>query len=678
MTSLKHLAFIGCFFCFLQPLLAQTPASIYKKKWSVVDSLIYQKGLIESAQAEVERIFTLAVKEHNDVQQIRALVYRLRLEERKSADLGPVAIKEMETSMEGVSQPAKAILQNILAGAYWNYYQENRDKILNRTNTIGLKKDDIATWSPADFRQRISELFRESLKDEQGLAQVRIDDYDPILIPGNARNLRPSLFDVLAHAALDYFMSGEQELDNPTNIFEITDPAAFADAATFASHRFATTNSADLRFLALRLYQHLILLHKDDSVPDALIDVDIRRLRFANENAIIDDKEEMYENALVQLTQRWGKAPVAAEAWYLLAELHERKAGHYSAQFDTSGRFEYIKARDICEYVAQEKDFSEGKSDCINLMKEILQKKLEIEVESVNVPGRPFRGLVTWRNIGTIYCHILAVDRATEEKINQFTYDDIACQKVARLPALRSFTQTLPETDDCREHRTEIRLDGLQIGDYAILVSTDPAFNVKKNSTEPLAIVRFRVSGISYIKDNNDYFVLKRESGHPLVGATIEVWQNHLNQQTGRMMKTRAEHFRTDDQGHFLLRKRLVPEFGQSMELEIRAGDDHLYSTQYEYDLSLSVEDPASTTKERYEREHREAFLFTDRSIYRPGQNLFFKGIELFRDADTKRLRVLKKNSERVYLYDVNQNAVDSVEGVTNDLGSYHGQLKIP
>ena len=74
-----------------------------------------------------------------------------------------------------------------------------------------LFRSDIETWTKEDFHQRISELFLESVKNEKLLQQTTLLPYDAIIIKGNMRHLRPTLFDLLAHRAIDYFQNDDVE-----------------------------------------------------------------------------------------------------------------------------------------------------------------------------------------------------------------------------------------------------------------------------------------------------------------------------------------------------------------------------------------------------------------------------------------------------------------------------------
>ncbi len=77
-----------------------------------------------------------------------------------------------------------------------------------------------------------------------------VQDYDPVVIRGNMRYLRPTLFDLLTHEALSYFVSGEELVNKPAEVFEIEDSAAFAVADVFALHPFVTPDSLSLSWYA--------------------------------------------------------------------------------------------------------------------------------------------------------------------------------------------------------------------------------------------------------------------------------------------------------------------------------------------------------------------------------------------------------------------------------------------
>jgi len=510
--------------CISATALVAQPRTDYDSKWKLIDSLINKKGLPQSALGEVNGIYTLATKEHNEPQQLKALIYRVSLTGKTAENGAVAAIQELEKATSEAPQPAKAILENILAGQYWSYLQQNRYRITGRTNTGSVPGNDIAAWTMDDLHQKIKSLYLSSLKDEQLLVQKRLAEYDPIITKGNVRQLRPTLFDLLAHTALNYFASGEQDLNKPEKIFEIDDPAAFAGAPEFAGHSFAASDTNSLNYFALRLFQRLISLHLADSRPDALLDVDIQRLEYVRNSAVLDDKEELYRAALTRLTDKWGNIPAAAEAWYLQARIYANNADKYQPLADTGGRYDFLKAKAICEKILSQEDSSEGKVHCAQLLRSIMDKKLQLNIETINQPDQPIRSLVTWRNFTRLYCRLIRTDHPTLIKLGN-PFEDNYWPQLLKMQALRSFSVGLPETADYQTHRTEIRVDALPVGEYSLIASDDSSFSLDKNSNHQMGVINFHVSSISYVNLNQDYFVLDSRGGHPLTGATVQLWE---------------------------------------------------------------------------------------------------------------------------------------------------------
>src|ERR1044072_2531240 len=279
---------------------AQQKMKMYEKEWKQVDSFIQKAGLTESALTAVNNIYSQAKKEGNDAQVIKALLYRAELQQYKEEDAVKKSILQLETEIAASKDPVKAVLQNVTAQKYWNYSQQHRWQLYNRTQTINLQKDDLATWSTEDFHKKIGELYLAPLSNEKLLQQTKLEPFDPIIIKGNVRHLRPTLFDLLAHRALDYFKNNERNIKKAADAFEINDDIAFADAKEFMGHKFTTTDSLSLQFKALQLYQRLLKLHAPDATNHVFIDVNLARIQYVRSNAVIEKKETLYTQALEQ------------------------------------------------------------------------------------------------------------------------------------------------------------------------------------------------------------------------------------------------------------------------------------------------------------------------------------------------------------------------------------------
>jgi hypothetical protein len=69
-------------------------------------------------------------------------------------------------------------------------------------------------------------------------------------------------------------------------------------------------------------------------------------------------------------------------------------------------------------------------------------------------------------------------------------------------------------------------------------------------------------------------------------------------------------------------------------------------------------------------------FFFTDRSLYRPGQTVYFKGIAL--TPATSKNSITTGYKTTIHLRDANYQIIDSAEVTTNDFGSFNGKFTLP
>jgi hypothetical protein len=649
---------------------SQMSSAGYALQWQTVDSLITKKGLTESALAIVNRLYVTARKEKNQPQAIKALVYRLHLEEKTSDEGLAASIKELEPAADSSSQPARSVLQNILAGLYQRYLFANYSKFAGRTNVNRAADRDFTTWSGDDIRKRIATLYLGSLKEERLLAATSLASYSAVVISGNVSQLRPTLFDLLAHSALNYFKTAVSSTIDPIKAFEMEDSLVFAGAADFAGHSFSTPDTLAPHYQALVLFQRLVRLHIADNRPDALVDLEIERLVFANSVAVTDDKEALYRRALDRLTARYGELPAAAQAWYLQAQQFVIDADKASDRLDTTG---FLRAQAICEQVLAEKDSSQGKANCSVLLNSIQRQQVYLQMERINIPNRPIAALVHFQNRERFNVRVYRMEGAMEN-YQVRVYDSLFWKELFAHPVYRSWSQALPATGDLRPHRAEMAIGSLPPGYYAFVITTDSSWSGQHGSR---SIGVFAVSNIAYINQGANYYVLNRETGHPLAGASIQVWDRVYTRDGNHL--TKAESYTADCEGHFVLGAQHSNTAGaQLLEISIPGDrldpvDGNVYARFYSADTVQAV-----TDERTYEEAQAHTYLFTDRRIYRPGQTVYFKGITLTKDRETHRSKTLPDLASTLTLFDANGMPVDTIRETTNAFGSFHGSFTLP
>ena len=662
MKSILFAAFIFVFLILHVSAFAQLKN--YAVQWKKVDSLIEKKNLPKSALAEVNKIYAQAKKEKQEAQIIKALVYKINLQQQNREDNQLQSIKDIEKEIATAKEPSASILKTFLADVYWQYFQNQRYQIYSRTNTVHFNKTDIATWTAEDFHKKISALYLQSLQNEKLLKQTRLEQYDAIIIKGNVRYLRPTLFDLLAHHALNYFKNGERDITKPAYAFEINQSEAFAPALEFASYKFITKDSLSLQQKALLIFQNLIGFHLQDEKPEALIDVDIERIEFVYQNSVSEKKDSLYLLALNKIIQQYPNHSMTNEARYLVASWFNTKANGYQPLKDTSYRYYRKTAQSILKEIVKDSSVkTEAWASSYNLLQQIESPSFSFQIEKVNLPLQPFRALVTYKNVETLNFRLIRTDDFLKKQ-SENIYDENFWSALVNANAVRNWQQKLPATNDLQQHSVEIKIDALPVGEYYLLASPDAQFDKTKSG---LGTQLFYVSNISYINQNNKFFVLHRETGQPLAGASAEVYKQIYNYKTSKYTKTKAGTFISDVNGFFLIPFQ-KNEGSENLYLDIHYQNDHLHLQDGIYNYYRSNEADEDTVQK--------IFFFTDRSIYRPGQTVYFKGIAVHQKGNNNSISVDYKT--KIFLQDANANDIDSVIVITNEFGSFNGKFQLP
>lgn len=650
------------------PAFGQQPLKSYADSWKKTEEFV-KKNLPQSALAEVKKIYAQAKKDKQDAQIIKALTYMTMLQESTMEGNDAASIKEIENEIAISKEPVVAILNSLLAEKYWNYYQANRWKFYNRTQTANFKKEDIATWTANDFHKKVGELYLKSISPEKLLQQTKLEPFDAIITKGNVRHLRPTLFDLLAHRALGYFQNDERDINRPAYSFEISQAAAFDPASDFIHRKFVTSDSLSLQHKALLTYQKLIAFHLNDARPDALIDVDLLRYEFVRSKSVHPDKDQLYFYGINHIAHQYGDTPAAAQAWYLAAAYYNEQASQYQPYGDTAHRFEKLKAKEICEKILSQKDSSEGKVNCANLLNQLNSKGLQFHVEKVNLPAQPFRALVEYRNFNTLYLRVIKVDEKIRTALDNI-YEDAYWKTIINANPLRSWTQLLPATNDLQQHRAEIKIDALPAGEYLLAAATDKEY---ANESTIVGVGLFYVSRISFVNNGKDYFILDRDNGQPLAGAMVSVKEQKYDYKTSKYRDEAAGSYTSDNNGFFQIKTPNTQEYAvRNYKFDISYGGEKLNFSNYINDFYFYTDTKIKS------KPSTGLYLFTDRSIYRPGQTIYFKAIAYTKDRDGKEANVLADYETTLYLKNASAEIIDSLILKTNEFGSVSGKFKLP
>ncbi|WP_183577880.1 alpha-2-macroglobulin family protein [Mucilaginibacter sp. X5P1] len=655
LRSLKIMLITGLLF-FITNARAQDKYQIISNR---IDSLA-GVGLPKSALKEVDELEKLARQNKNTPQQIKAVIYRMTFQSYLEENAYPAIISRLKKDVQQAKYPAKPVLQSLLAEMYWKYYDQNRYRFTERSQL--LKPDtDFNKWDLKTIIKETSNLYKQSLADTKQEQSTPITILDGVLQGDTAtRYLRPTLYDLLVQRAFDFYLSDEPALTKPKLPFSLNDPAFFGDGRTFAALPVKTTDTSSTYYQGIKYLQQATTFHLQMHQDEAVADIDLQRLKFLYGKSTLDHKDSLYLSALKRIAVTFAKKPISTEA--LVSQ------GQYYQGLDSlTIAYNYFKQA-VSAYMQ-----SLGGKNAAVLMKGIEQKEISATVENINMPGKPLLALLTYKNITSANVLVYRLSSAQLQDYN--TGDTISTLPKYRINLLKKLksvqSQDLKWTDpgDFRGHSAEFKLGALAAGNYVLLIKDGAS-----DDETLTGLADFRVSGIAYTArknpdDNIEIRVMDRETGKPLSGVQVSLnakVSTYDNKEKNTYWADLNDSGNTDKDGKFISAK-YVRMNGLSIKFILK-GDTLSEQSKYingAEDKTDNDDDPEDKT-----------VLFTDRQIYRPGQTIYFKGLQL--QTLKGKSKIMPGKAEEVDFMDVNNKQVSSLKLTTNEFGSFSGSFIIP
>lgn len=635
----------------------------YKDLWKKVDSL-ENLGLYKSANDVVTIIFDAAQKEENTPQSVKALMHRMKYNSYMTDDDFVLALNELDELSAKSTFPLKQIIHSIAGESYWGYYQQNRWKFYNRTQTVNFENNDIRTWDLNKIANHVNKHYMSSLTNKDSLQHTNINDFKEILVSyDESDKQRPTLYDFLAHRALDFFENTESALTRPEDKFTVNGTSYFGTAKEFLSTSTNSTDSLSNALYATKIFKELTRFHLKDKSPEALIDLELRRLDFSRSMSVEEKKDTLYIVALNKLAKSYSNVEAYTEIRYKCAEYFKEKGENYNV---TTGenRWDIKKAVEICDEAIARYPKSFGATQCRGLKEVINYKALSFKTETAYAPGTTGKMLIDYKNVDTVYFKMVKIP--WNYFYNQRLYGEDLMKDLLKKTVVESWSKVLKNPGDFQSHSTEIKIPVKDFGQYVILSSPDEDFKLDMNA---IAYGSYWVTNLSYNfrKNENesiDVFVADRESGEPLKGVKATIYTQKYSYTSRKNELHKEEGYITDELGMFTINP--SSSNYRYMYVDLTDGKD-----QYNNASQLYQYKPRQKTKS-----HTTTHFFTDRSIYRPGQTIYFKGIRIHHDGDEHNLEVGKQST--VVLYDVNNQKVSEVTLKTNEYGTFSGSFTAP
>lgn len=614
-----------------------------------VDSIANQ-AKPKDALALIKKINEQAHQTHNMPLLVKSVIYRMMFQSYLEENAFDQILIDLRKDIHAAKQPEKSILQSLLAETYWNYLQQNRWQINQRTQVQGDAGDDIKTWSIKRLNDETVKYYLLSLKESQILQQIKVDTLDAVLVGDKTyRSFRPMLYDLLAHRALDVFNNTQLGLTQyDDELIDMSNADWFGNRQAFLNITLPT-DSTSFKTQALQLFKKLIRFHQNSSNSTALADVDLKRLKFIQQH-FTGDSQELYYNALSQLAEQSTHSEVFTDILYEQAAIH--KNGQLPV--DTNKQ-NLTKAVALAEKAKNAFPKSIGAENARNLIEEIKSSSLSVKVREFVQPDQPSQLHLLYKNTDTV---LLRLYHSPEFKNDYEQFNNRAdfLAFLRKNKTIKQWAMAVPKTDDYQAHSLVDKIEALPFGSYTLIAQT---INREQNDTV-YSNINFKVTAMAVINRRNiekhEYFVSQLNNGAPL--KNVKIQQRRYDYNTRKFIDGAL--MTTNDKGYAS-----TYETDRNMSYAVvMLGKD---------ELKLNINNYNSFQEEK---DDELVILFTDRPIYRPGQTIYYKGLCL--NILNGKNKIAVNKAVDISFNDANGKEITTMELMSNDYGTFQGSFTIP
>jgi len=623
----------------------------YKIQWSKVEEQEII-GNTKTANKLVEAIVKKAKEEKNDIQFIKSLFYRSKFTMNLEENSAEVIHDMISAEINNVDNVSNSILLSILADFQSQYLQKNAYRIRDRTNTEN-DTSNFQFWSVEKFNSEIITNYQKSLKEKEALKNTNIADYSYLLDTVDTPTIPFSnTYQLLANRALNYAKSTNYYLTKSSESFKIT-KKYLIPANKFIAIDLDSSSLFNKDYLALKLYQELEKSLFQNKEYELLAYFSLDRYKYIKSKIPIS--ESQFLEAIEELENRF-KNPLAKDLISLEKAMSlKRRANKQEYPLDNN------KAIAIANKIIEHNLNPLLVNNAKNIISEISSKELSVQVNPYQSPNKNFPIFISYNNLDSLKLKIYSISTADFEFLDKKNFYSEE-QRKKRQNLLKKLSSGEAEYSNSikllnkKQHlkRTTVTIaPQLEIGKYAILL-------LDKNLDHLYALQPIQVSQLSLISSQDDNISLKvvhRETGKPIANAIVKATFSSHN-------KTNSNEETSDKNGDLSFPS--ISDRLRSIKYHIKKDKDEIV-LNHRYSYYQKNDEPDNTER---------GFLFTDRSIYRPGQTIYFKGILVSKKNNVT--QVIADKKIWINFLDANGNEIEKKQAKTNNFGSVSGSFQIP
>lgn len=622
--------------------------------WEEVDRLVSEQKF-EEAVRRVDEILAAARRRGDETQWTRALVREIQLR---------IGLHGYETAVRFVKdQPwpkgllPRATLNLFYAQALSTYARIYSWEISRRERIESRGPADLASWTREQIFGEAERALREVWGERASLGRLEVGALSEYL----EANTYPAKIRGTLRDAVSYLYVG-----------------LLADTSNWTPRQSNEIYRLDLKkLLEQRGDPSFEAILKDagahplEKIAAVLADLESWHAGTGNREAALEARLERLRRLHAAFTEASDRARIRKD-------LENRLAGSRALPWWAMGMAtlaEFREAEDAPDNLVRAREAalegaaafpdSAGGRRCAAIVGRIEAPDYRVAAMASDGPGR--RSIeVTHKNLSGLFFRAYALDlesRVGSARDYSLLPSAREVEDILRSerPA-RAWSAALPPTSDFKPHRTFVTPPLEEPGAYVVAVSAREDFAADKNRIESVSLI---VTGIVLVTrpetESAEVQALSGETGRALSGVDVALYQFDWREGHHSVEKktTGADGFARfenapgrGEKGYFVLARR-----GKDVALD---------TTGFSFWKPPTPAETAAT------------LLYTDRSVYRPGQKILWKALLFSGKRDLGRFAALPGETLTISLLDGNGQKVDSKTVASNAFGTASGEFPIP
>ena len=666
---MKKLLFIVAAGIFIFSLQAQTKQTMnYNEQWQKVAEF-EKKSLPKSASEEVDNILRKAISDKNSPQIIKALIHQGKYDLALDAENDTVIFRNLTDMLaKSTDVVEKSVLHSMLGELYLQYYQKDQWTINQRTAIGGFVPADMKEWSKNNFYNKVVEHLNASIEPRVQLEKTQVAPFAAVVELGkDSRRFYPTMYDFLALRAIEFFRQIDEDTDLSRSLAKknITQQSLFAPANEFVKLNF-DPQPDEYNLWALETYKKLLVSLSERKLNTSIVLTELDKTDYL---AKLHNAYNTYAFPLLQeMLDQWRNDPISIEIVDKMADFYKRQIAEFP-QEDSVKRVDKTKElNDLLQKTIQSFPKNERVSVLENRLMQLTQPEFQVSGNSTFAPKSEKKITVTYKNIDKLTAKLYKLS-------SPFSVTERLYGAYRSKPEQKTFVKdiifSLPQKTAYLQGKAEANIDISEYGIYKLEFD----YPGKNKSEEYLQDdYYFSVSGLavfsrSSAKNKYDFFVVDRTTGEPAKNAKVNIYKRTYTANDYKFSLTKTVSTNNAGFAEYIIDGYNTSEPNRDLFYQAVSGNDNgstlnqLPWGNYQYE-------------ENRERTSENAHIYTDRSLYRPGQTVFFKAIATTTTGGKSQVAVGK--SLEFILRDANGQDVSKQTLKTNEFGSVSGEFVLP